>query len=306
MASLHRSYHGNLVTLLQGKGISKVPMEHCNCSRPLRTTQSVGVGRYNGTSCSKDAFSRGPGQKVVSFALYGDRNSTHWKEKGYFEGIRGNLETMEKMLPEGIMRIYFDLEPGDLILDELCHLACQSQVLDLCHARKLPGTPMKDAHRVFPMMWRFFPTLDWQVDQCFSRDLDSRFSEREKTASNEWLQSNKSFHVIRDHPHHGVPMLGGMWACRFDLNPLVRKQWRQSWIKSKKDPILYVWRWAKNDSVQHDSYSCKQFPEARPFSTQRLTSPNNFVACVTSEGITLNITCPERCRPKEHQDWIYC
>ena len=32
---------------------------------------------------------------------------------------------------------------------------------------------------VFPMNWRFFPTLDPQVDAYLSRDLDSEFNERE-------------------------------------------------------------------------------------------------------------------------------
>jgi len=35
---------------------------------------------------------------------------------------------------------------------------------DICDARNLPGTPMIDASEVFPMNWRFFPTLDPQVD----------------------------------------------------------------------------------------------------------------------------------------------
>ena len=30
--------------------------------------------------------------------------------------------------------------------------------------RSLPGNPVKDASKVFPMNWRFFPTLDHQVN----------------------------------------------------------------------------------------------------------------------------------------------
>ena len=30
--------------------------------------------------------------------------------------------------------------------------------------RSLPGNPVKDASKIFPMNWRFFPTLDHQVD----------------------------------------------------------------------------------------------------------------------------------------------
>ena len=35
------------------------------------------------------------------------------------------------------------------------------------------------AKDIFPMNWRFFPTIDPQVDAYLSRDLDSEFNERE-------------------------------------------------------------------------------------------------------------------------------
>jgi len=34
---------------------------------------------------------------------------------------------------------------------------------DICDAGLLPGTPMRNATKVFAMNWRFFPTLDPQV-----------------------------------------------------------------------------------------------------------------------------------------------
>ena len=46
------------------------------------------------------------------------------------------------------------------------------------------------------------------------RDLDSRFSDREKEAVSNWLQSNSSFHIMRDHPDQGIPMLGSMWGWK--------------------------------------------------------------------------------------------
>ena len=72
---------------------------------------------------------------------------------------------MPTYYPGWIMRLYFDLDPEDPIMKDLCQVACQADNLDLCHAAKLPGTPMKDARKVFPMNWRFFPTLDPQVSE---------------------------------------------------------------------------------------------------------------------------------------------
>ena len=47
-----------------------------------------------------------------------------------------------------------------------------------------------------------------------SRDLDSRFGKREAAAVEEWLQSGAAVHTMRDHPQHGVPLLGGLWGAR--------------------------------------------------------------------------------------------
>ena len=85
------------------------------------------------------------------------------KKKGYFEGIVGNLELMPKYYPGWVMRLYYDLNKKDPVLKDLCELACQHDYLDICDAKHLPGTPFKDASKVFAMNWRFFPTLDPQV-----------------------------------------------------------------------------------------------------------------------------------------------
>ena len=48
-----------------------------------------------------------------------------------------------------------------------------------------------------------------QVDLFMSRDLDSAPTQREADAVQEWLRSGKTLHVMRDHPSHTFPMLGG-------------------------------------------------------------------------------------------------
>ena len=163
-------------------------LEHCGCTRRLKNpAKTPKVLTLNLTTCSIDAFKRGPGQKIVGFSFYGDINSdyrweqqvTHlnkeWKciillklycskKKGYFEGIVGNLELMPKYYPGWVMRLYYDLNKKDPVFKDLCELACQNDYLDICDAKHLPGTPFKDASKVFAMNWRFFPTLDPQVN----------------------------------------------------------------------------------------------------------------------------------------------
>lgn len=64
---------------------------------------------------------------------------------------------------------------------------------------------------VFPMAWRFLPLLDPLVDRFMSRDTDSELIDREIDAVRQWLDSDATFHAMRDHPWHcNVDMLGGI------------------------------------------------------------------------------------------------
>lgn len=46
-----------------------------------------------------------------------------------------------------------------------------------------------------------------------SRDSDSAITSREEEAVGEWLASNKSFHIMRDHPAHCF--FGFIMGCKF-------------------------------------------------------------------------------------------
>ena len=131
--------------------------------KAAKTSEKEMAVKLEDTTCGIDAFRRGMGQKIVGFSFYGDINSKHSIEKGYFEGIAENLRLLQKYYPGWTMRLYHSFEEKDSVMTKLCDLACNDQNLDLCDAENLPGTPMKDATKVFAMNWRFFPTIDPQV-----------------------------------------------------------------------------------------------------------------------------------------------
>jgi hypothetical protein len=63
-------------------------------------------------------------------------------------------------------------------------------------------------------MWRFAPASE-KVECFISRDCDSRLSKRDAVAVEEWLESGKCFHIIRDHPGgHAWEINAGMWGAR--------------------------------------------------------------------------------------------
>ena len=166
-------------------------------------------------------------------------------------------------------------------------------------------------------VWRFFPTLDPQVEIFMSRDLDSPIKAREVEAVGEWVKSGAAMHVMRDHPYHGVPMLGGLWGARLATN---RSGWKSIWTAIMGDPLSLSSRgskgadqsllrqhvWGKLDGglMQHDSYFCDQWPEGSiGFPSQRQNSTENFVGGYRY-GKPVWRECPKTCRRQE--TWKFC
>lgn len=54
------------------------------------------------------------------------------------------------------------------------------------------------------------PLLDERVDVFMSRDAVSEILHRENKAVREWLASDRLYHIMRDHPQHCIPILGGV------------------------------------------------------------------------------------------------
>ena len=50
--------------------------------------------------------------------------------------------------------------------------------------------------------------------KLINRDIDSEIIDREVAAVQQWLNSNWTFHVMRDHPSHGGFMLAGLWGAK--------------------------------------------------------------------------------------------
>ena len=68
----------------------------------------------------------------------------------------------------------------------------------------------------------------------------------------------------------------------------------------------FVYPLLRTNSIIQDSYTCLLHNDSQAFPTQ-LTGAchigNESKGCETE---LWNFSCPVECRPKEHQDWIYC
>lgn len=134
------------------------------------------------------------GEHVISFSLYGD-------DERYREGTRANLALAPTVYPGWTVRCYVSEEIPESLVGELASGGAQI----VRRRRRTRGDGL---------FWRFLPAGDPGVDVCVVRDVDSRLGWRERRAVDEWLASGRGFHIMRDHPEHRTPIMGGMWGAR--------------------------------------------------------------------------------------------
>ena len=136
-------------------------------------------------------------RNVVAYSLWGDHSM-------YWVGALRNIEQVSKYFPGWICRFYIDN-------------SCDEELIKTIKGDNVEVVLVDSKDSFHGMFWRFWASEEEETDVFLSRDCDSRFSEREVAAIKEWLSSNKDFHIMRDHPYHSVPILGGMWGCRNGL-----------------------------------------------------------------------------------------
>ena len=191
-------------------------------------------------------------KKIISFSLWGDNPK-------YTIGAIRNAELTPIIFPGWTSRFYCGKSVPNDIIKTLVSLP-DTEVIMMEVDGDWTG-----------MFWRFYACED--SDIMLSRDTDSRLSNREKLAVDEWLESDKDFHIMRDHPYHNTEILGGMWGVRNGLlnniklliNEYVKGDfWQvdQNFLKQIIYPIV------TDKSFIHDSYlsyniNSKKFPSER-------------------------------------------
>ena len=249
---------------------------------------------------------------VLSYALFG-KNS--WQKYGKYVKNAAERAAKSPLYHNWTVRLYHDLYPEDL----QNNLIKTYKRLEFCDIRSLvlPFSPDMNISIINGMTWRFIPMADPSVDIMCSRDLDSVLYKREEDAVNYWMGTETTLHTMRDHPNHNLVILGGMWCYRTKSNLTRATEILELMLKNagKRNSLSeatkgddqdmlhkYLWPRVKYDSIQHDSYLCKSFSGSIPYPSQRLT--NHDVIGAMGEYVVPE--CPKDCRPKDHEDWLYC
>lgn len=146
-------------------------------------------------ACSSyNSFRRGPGQKVISYSVYGSNIY-------YYRYIKLIAQTAKVHYPDWIVRFYHDSTFNPSFL---CEVECLKDEengsyldnVDFCNIDYLPYDNIEFSS-IVPTFWRWFPFADQFVDVFLSRDSDFCVVERDRQAVDDWLQSGTLFHLMR-------------------------------------------------------------------------------------------------------------
>ena len=238
-------------------------------------------------------------KRVISFGLYGDKAR-------YTHGAVRNAELREKYFPGWICRFYVTEDVPKDVIGQLRSLGAEIETIP------------SGAGYAAGMFYRFMVAEDLTVDRFIVRDADSRLNARDRIAVEEWIESGRPVHVIRDHVNHcSRPMNGGLWGAVKNAIPFMNES-LQSW--SKKDAYAddldflqeKIWPRVKKFHLAHDSYCCDRFKHTVPFPSKR---PENYqhVGQVFDgldrprisdiDGFIKGVPIPSKCR--KESEWIY-
>lgn len=133
---------------------------------------------------------------IVSFSLFGN-------DPKYYIGAIKNTLLIKQLLPSWETWIFY--HPEMTQMDKVIELNSIGAITKDIREYNYPNPES------FPYFWRFFAFLE--DTSVISRDLDSRISNREILYINNWLNSEKDYFIIRDHPWH-APVPSGLFGIK--------------------------------------------------------------------------------------------
>jgi hypothetical protein len=198
------------------------------------------------TQGSAVVVSPAPG-KAISFCLYGQAAK-------YGAGMVENARLAKEVYPG--WEVVVHCEQGHYARAKLAALG--ARVIE---------HPAEDGHR--GMFWRFETADMPQYERVVFRDADSRLNPRERAAVDAWEASGAALHVMRDHPHHRKPIMGGMFGVRtgsVDFRA-ARRDWPGSGAYGDDEAFLAarIWPVLRADALVHTSLGGEvDFPPHAP------------------------------------------
>lgn len=144
-----------------------------------------------------------PRANVISFSLFGDKPR-------YVANMIVNARIAPHIYPGWSVRVY---------CDETVPIAARRELMTL-------GADLRMRRRAAPyegLFWRFEAMNDPAGGRFLVRDCDSILNVKERVAVDQWLESGKYFHVMRDNYTHCGLIMAGMWGGSSGVLPPLAK-----------------------------------------------------------------------------------
>ena len=192
--------------------------------------------------------------KYLSFSLWGDKPI-------YNVGAIRNSELWKEIYPDWQMVVYYD----------------DTVPLDTIEKLESNGVEtIQMSEEIFGCFWRFLISDRPDCDYAVFRDTDSRISIREKIAVDEWIESKKSVHIMRDHPYHGIPagndrlgILAGMWGIKGNVIPITEMIKKFTLGKNNQYGIDQTFLKTIYSIFENDKFTHDEFFENLPYPIKR-------------------------------------
>jgi hypothetical protein len=135
-------------------------------------------------------------KKIISVSLWGDNPR-------YSIGAIENASIAKDLFPDWEYRIY---------LGNTVPVIYKNKLLSFENVKIIDVDESKWGYGMF---WRFNAMFESDENIFICRDSDTRLLQREKKCIDEWLESDKKFSIIRDHPrHYDFPIIGTLWGMK--------------------------------------------------------------------------------------------
>lgn len=192
------------------------------------------------------------------------------KDECYINGAIENSILARNIFHDWITRYYVDNTVPNEVIRRLEEIG--SEIVFKQQSIKFSGS-----------LWRFEVAFDPNVQFYIVRDTDDRLCLRQYTAVKEWINSGKTFHIMRDHPNHKHEIMAGMWGGVSKSISEFERLYNSYFLSNKyefwsdtKFLKCFIWdKYVKLDHCAHDEYW-------RPLGTEKkftmpLEHPGKFV-----------------------------
>ena len=222
------------------------------CALMLKDHQSVIPDAHSGPMAKPKVYPA-TRRDVIAFSLWGHQRTYLW-------GALDNLLAAPRMYAGWQIRIY---------LDDSVPAPVQAMLRELgADLRLQPGGQTTRQK----LCWRFHVANDPTVHRFLVRDIDSVLNARERAAVDAWLDSGKTFHVMRDWWTHTDLMLAGMWGGVAGVLPPITELLANYRPVAMETPNVdqwflrdVVWPLLRDDCLVHDR--CFRMSGSQPWPT---------------------------------------